>query len=1468
MTTSSSLVSTLWRRSALTVALAGVFAAGQAQANGTDPSVVEGQASFSTLGSSLSVTNSPGAIINWQGFSIGASETTRFIQQSAASSVLNRVIGPDPSVILGTLTSNGRVFLINPSGILVGQGAHIDVAGLVASTLNLSNQDFLAGRLNFASNPSAGSVENQGSITTPTGGSVYLVGANVTNSGIINSPQGDVILAAGQSVSIFDTSTPGVRVEITASDNTAVNLGEILAQSGQVGIYGAALRNAGIINADQVVRDASGKIVLRAKQDVTLEAGSRLSANGEQGGAITVQSESGTTLVSGTIDAKGTGAVAGNGGTIKLLGDRVGLIAASIDASGTTGGGTVLIGGDYQGKNPSVQNASATYVSPDASVKADAITSGNGGKVIVWADDFTRFGGNISARGGAYSGDGGFVEVSGKHYLDFLGIVNTLAPAGKAGTLLLDPSDITISAGVNAGMTAPGTTSPFTGALATSTLNVTTLTNALGGGNVLVDASAGAAAGAGNITVSTVITWVAATTLELRAKNDLLVSAAMTDNTAGAGIKLTAGHDVTVNGAISANGAPAAITLSAGHDVLVNAALSANGAGSVVELRADNLGTGIGTVTFSGAGSVSGPTPTTNIYYNPTSYANYAADRAVYLSFVPSGLNTYMLLFVTGLSADKTYNGNTTAVLTGIATIAPAIGDTVNLAGTGSVTNFSNKDVHTEVLTLSGYSINGANASKYSLFQPASLSASITAKALTQSGLSVAASRIYDATTDTTLIGASALLAAEAPGAGTAADGKAYTGDDVSLTGTSTGTYNSKDVATASTVTFSGLSLAGAQLGNYSLTALATQAALITARDITAVTGITAADKTYSGDTTAVLTTSGAGFTGIVGGELLTVGAATGTFNDKDVLDATTVNITGITLANGVDPLHLASNYNLTSTTASDAAIITVRDITAVTGITAADKTYSGDTTAVLTTSGAGFTGIVGGEVLTVGAATGTFNDKDVLEATTVNITGNTLANGVDPLHLASNYNLTSTTASDAAIITARALTIGGTVTNNKVYNGDTLATLSNIGSVATGIAGEALVLNGPLAANINFNDLNVLLANTVTGTGYSIANGVGGLASNYALTSTTSTAAANITTKGVTIGGTVANNKVYNGDTLATLGNIGSVATGIAGEALVLNGPLAANINFNTKDVATANLVTGTGYSIANGVGGLASNYALTSTTSTAAADITPANLAITADALGKVYGTADPSLTYTTGAFQFGDTAATVLSGTLNRAVGETVAGGPYAINQGALVSPNYTISYTGANLSITPAPLNVVANPQSKLFGTSDPALTFSVTGLVNNPALGIADTAGSVLSGALTRIPGESALGGPYTINQGNIVANSNYILSYTRNNLIITGVAAEPSLGFNPGQVIFTGIINNDYYQRPGNFWHISLNYNNADPGFDVMRGTNDLNSRLNRSLNSCDSVSGGGACETWSFPQQREKVDKKKGEEK
>ena len=218
----------------ITVAVASCFAAGAALANPTAPTVANGTATFVQNGNLLQITNSPSAIINWQSFSIGASEITRFLQQSASSAVLNRVIGQDPSAILGALQSNGKVFLLNPNGIVFGAGSQINVAGLVASTLNLSNEDFLANRMRFTDGAGAGSVVNQGSIT---GGNVYLVGKAVSNQGLITSPNGEVVLAAGNSVELVNPGTPNLRVEIVAPDNEARNLGTITAEAGRIGIY-------------------------------------------------------------------------------------------------------------------------------------------------------------------------------------------------------------------------------------------------------------------------------------------------------------------------------------------------------------------------------------------------------------------------------------------------------------------------------------------------------------------------------------------------------------------------------------------------------------------------------------------------------------------------------------------------------------------------------------------------------------------------------------------------------------------------------------------------------------------------------------------------------------------------------------------------------------------------------------------------------------------------------------------------------------------------------------------------------------------------------------------------------------------------------------------------------------------------------------------------------------------------------
>jgi filamentous hemagglutinin family protein len=540
------------RRSAVALAVATCFSVQVAYANPTKPVVVNGAASFAQNGNLFTVTNSPNAIINWGSFSIGTNEITRFIQQSNASAVLNRVTGQNPSSILGALQSNGRVFLINPNGIVFGAGSQIDVGGLVASTLNLSNADFLAGRMRFTDGL-GNSVINNGNITTPQGGNVHLIGNAVTNNGIITSPKGEVILAAGNSVELVNPGTPNLRVEVSAPDNQARNLGQIVADSGRIGIYAGLINHSGTINANSVEVDQSGQIILKATKNATLEATSTTTANGPTGGKIEVQSGD-TTLVSGTLEVKGT---AGKGGQINVLGNFVGLTgSANLNASGETGGGTVLVGGDFQGKNTNIKNAFRTYVGPETTIKADAITNGDGGKVIVWADDVTRYYGSISARGGSQSGNGGFVETSGKEYLEVRGSVNASAPKGSPGQWLLDPHDITID---SSGPTSGGSALPNFDASADNAVVLDSdITAALSGGTSVNITTGSTGTQNGDITVAPTadLNWLTTnrgTTLTLNANRHVNVQADISGTlSAGGGagptqIVLTAGGTVTVD---------------------------------------------------------------------------------------------------------------------------------------------------------------------------------------------------------------------------------------------------------------------------------------------------------------------------------------------------------------------------------------------------------------------------------------------------------------------------------------------------------------------------------------------------------------------------------------------------------------------------------------------------------------------------------------------------------------------------------------------------------------------------------------------------------------------------------------------------------------------------------------------------------------------------------------------------------
>ena len=429
----------------------------------TGGQVTAGSATINQTGNTLNINQaSQKAALNWQTFNIGTNGTVNFVQPNSNAVALNRIGGNSASEIYGHLNANGQVFLMNPNGILFGRGSQVNVGGIVATTMQLGDADFLAGNYNF-SNAGVGSVANYGLINATN--SVALLGSDVSNQGSIFATTASLV--SGNTVAL-DVSTDGlIRARVV---DAAVQ---------------ANIANSGDINATQITlsagqaKDTLNRVV---NNSGVIKATGFSSLNGE----ITLQG--GTTLNSGTLDAT---SATGNGGTVHMLGQHVGVVdSGSIDVSGATGGGTILVGGDYQGKNANIENAEVTYVGAQTTLKADATQNGNGGKVIVWADDTTRAYGSISAQGGALGGDGGFIETSGHRYLDVNGAnVNTLALLGLTGNWLLDPRDVTIEHNPGGGTNEGGYTNnpDFLQAVNTAaTIYDTTINTALNASNVTI----------------------------------------------------------------------------------------------------------------------------------------------------------------------------------------------------------------------------------------------------------------------------------------------------------------------------------------------------------------------------------------------------------------------------------------------------------------------------------------------------------------------------------------------------------------------------------------------------------------------------------------------------------------------------------------------------------------------------------------------------------------------------------------------------------------------------------------------------------------------------------------------------------------------------------------------------------------------------------------------------------------------
>lgn len=404
---------TQFRRKAVALGVAMAIAS-SAYANPTGMSVVAGQATAQTMGNLMQITNTPGAILNWQQFNIDVGQTTQFIQQNAASQVFNRVTGGDVSQILGTLQSNGQVFLINPAGVFFGQGAVVDTAGFLASTLAASDTDLLNGHLRFNdSTGTAGNIVNQGSLTTHSGGSIVLLAPSIENSGIIHA-DGEVLLAAGHSVTIVDMKHPTIGLTVASkSGDKAVNLGQIISKNAS--LFSHLVKNSGVVEATGAQLGEGGVIRFIAQGDALV------------GGQVLAESST------------------GKGGEIDITGERVAVLeGARVSADGATGGGTVHVGGGWKGQDESLANAQQTVVRANTQISANATANGNGGEVVVWADGHTAVDSEVQAKGGTLGGNGGRVETSGKQSLAVNVAANTSAANGEAGQWLIDPANLTI----------------------------------------------------------------------------------------------------------------------------------------------------------------------------------------------------------------------------------------------------------------------------------------------------------------------------------------------------------------------------------------------------------------------------------------------------------------------------------------------------------------------------------------------------------------------------------------------------------------------------------------------------------------------------------------------------------------------------------------------------------------------------------------------------------------------------------------------------------------------------------------------------------------------------------------------------------------------------------------------------------------------------------------------------------------
>ncbi|QZZ20497.1 CHAT domain-containing protein [Leptothermofonsia sichuanensis E412] len=392
---------------------------------------------------------------SFERFGLNSGETANFIATPQLQTILGRVTGGNISLINGLIQVTGgtpHLLLMNPAGVIFGANASLNVpASFTVTTANgigfgerwlnaIGSNDYaaLVGRPDrFAfTTPQPGAILNAGNLAVTQGQSLTLLGGAVINTGTLTAPGGTITIAAVPGENLVRLSQQDSLLSLEFSPTTPKNSPFVSSVPPSAATLPQLLTGGNLTNATGISVNPDGTV--------------RLTSSG-----TTIPTDAGTAIVSGQLSVANLESPSPVPQSphptpqINVLGDRVGLVNANLNASGTNGGGTIRIGGDYQGQG-TIPNASQTYVSSDSVINANALSNGKGGNVIVWSDNTTRFYGTVNAIGGTQSGNGGFVEISGKENLTFQGNVDVSAPTGTPGTVLFDPRNITIVSGAGA----------------------------------------------------------------------------------------------------------------------------------------------------------------------------------------------------------------------------------------------------------------------------------------------------------------------------------------------------------------------------------------------------------------------------------------------------------------------------------------------------------------------------------------------------------------------------------------------------------------------------------------------------------------------------------------------------------------------------------------------------------------------------------------------------------------------------------------------------------------------------------------------------------------------------------------------------------------------------------------------------------------------------------------------------------